>query len=72
MDNYTDFGIKARIIMLQKNITMTEIAGHLKISLAYVSYILKGKKGNPEIRQKIMEFLEKYGGDTSAINTKTS
>jgi hypothetical protein len=54
---YSEFGIKARTVMLQKSMTMTALAKELKISRAYVSDIFLGLRQAPKQKKRIAEFL---------------
>lgn len=57
MRHYTEFGLEARKIMLSKNITMTDIAKHLGISVSYVGEILKGTRSGDKYKPLIAEFI---------------
>ncbi|MCF8566871.1 helix-turn-helix transcriptional regulator [Alicyclobacillus tolerans] len=58
MQNYTEFGLEARRIMLLKNIKMTEIARQLGISVTYVGEIFKGTRPGEKYKARIAEILE--------------
>lgn len=54
---HSEFGLKARVIMLKKGITITEVANQLGVTPSYVSDILRGvREGKPQ-RQKIVDIL---------------
>lgn len=53
----SDFGLKARVAMLQKDITMTALAEHLGVSVSYISDIFRGARKGKTQRQKIIDFL---------------
>lgn len=57
MPGYSEFGLKARAVMLQKHITMTDIAAELGISVTYVSEIFKGTRKGEKYRKKITQLL---------------
>ncbi|MGG0891656.1 helix-turn-helix domain-containing protein [Cytobacillus horneckiae] len=57
MTHYTDFGVEARKIMLQKNIKMIDLAKELGVSVTYISEILKGTRRGEKQKPKIAEFL---------------
>lgn len=54
---YSEFGLKARVIMIQKKITMTDIAKELGVSTAYISDLLRGARETPERRKQIAKIL---------------
>ncbi|WP_353097705.1 helix-turn-helix transcriptional regulator [Tissierella praeacuta] len=58
MQNYSDFGVEARGIMLKKGITMTALAKELNISTSYLSDILRGAKKGVKQRERIVQALE--------------
>lgn len=57
MQHYTDFGAEARKIMLQKGITLTDIAEKLNVSTPYVSDILKGARKGEKQKPLIAKIL---------------
>ncbi|WP_025685316.1 helix-turn-helix domain-containing protein [Paenibacillus maysiensis] len=57
MTNYTEFGIEARKIMLQRNIKMIHIAKELGVSSTYVSEIFKGTREGKKQKPIIAEIL---------------
>lgn len=57
MQNYTKFGAEARKIMLQKNIKMIDVAKELRVSVSYISEILKGTRNGEKQKSKIAEML---------------
>lgn len=72
MQNYTDFGIQARTIMLRKDITMTEVASHLGVSVSYVSDIMRGGRRGEKQRKKIVEFLGMERGEFDENNAEVT
>ncbi|MEI7027127.1 helix-turn-helix domain-containing protein [Paenibacillus sp. y28] len=58
MTHYTEFGLKARTIMLQKNIKMKELAAELGVSVTYVSEIFKGTREGVKQKPVIAQILE--------------
>jgi transcriptional regulator with XRE-family HTH domain len=57
MKQYSDFGSKARTIMLKKNITMTFLAKEIGVCTPYMSEILKGTRKGENQKVKIAEIL---------------
>lgn len=57
MQGYTEFGLKARMVMLRKNIKLKEVAQHLGFSSTYVSEIFKGTRPSKDYEEKIAELL---------------
>lgn len=57
MVNYSDFGLEARKIMLQKNIKMKDLAGELGVSDTYISEIFKGTRPGKKYKGRIAELL---------------
>lgn len=57
MQNYSEFGVKARGIMLVKGITMTALAKELDISVTYLSDILRGTRKGTKQKEKIVQAL---------------
>lgn len=55
---YSNFGLKARMIMLQKDIKVVDLAKQLEISPTYVSEILKGTRKGVKYRDKIKKILQ--------------
>ena len=55
---YSEFGIRARVIMLQKGITITKLAEVIGVTPSYVSETLKGTRNSEEMTIKIAQFLE--------------
>lgn len=54
----SEFGLKARVEMLRRGMTITELAEKLGVSPSYVSDILRGvREGKPQ-RKRIAEILE--------------
>jgi len=54
---YSEFGLKARAIMLQKKITMTALAKEIGVCTPYVSEIFKGTRAGTTQKVKIAEVL---------------
>jgi transcriptional regulator with XRE-family HTH domain len=57
LETYSDFGIKARAIMLQKGITIRALAKQLSISDYYLHEILKGTRPGKKQRPEIVKIL---------------
>ncbi|WP_010271417.1 helix-turn-helix domain-containing protein [Paenibacillus senegalensis] len=57
MQKYSDFGLQARKLMLQKGITLKDIAEKLNLSTPYVSEILKGTRRGEKQKPIIAEML---------------
>lgn len=57
MRPYTDFGLKARAIMLQKGIAIQDVAKAVGISRCYVSDLFTGARETLKQKQKISDFL---------------
>lgn len=57
MKGYSEFGLKARMVMLQKRITAASIAKELSVSATYVSEILKGTRPGNGKREQIAKIL---------------
>jgi transcriptional regulator with XRE-family HTH domain len=60
MENYSDFGVKARAVMLQKGITISALAKELGICTMYLGEILRGTRGKrkgQEYRDRISKIL---------------
>jgi len=57
MREYSVFGLKARTVMLKKNITMTSLAKELGITVSYLSDIFKGARNGATQKTKIAQFL---------------
>ena len=58
MSNYSNYGAKARKIMLKKGITITALAQQIGISASYMSEILKGTRTGKKYISRINEILE--------------
>lgn len=54
---YTNFGLEAKKVMLEKGITMTALAKEIDISLAYLSDILTGRRKGGNYKEIIAEKL---------------
>lgn len=57
MGGYSEFGIKARTVMLQKRISGATIAKELGVSASYVSEILKGTREGNGRKEQIAKIL---------------
>lgn len=68
MQKYTDFGLKARAIMLEKRITMTQIAKHVGVSAPYISDIFRGGRKGLAQRAKIADFLGMEGEESNGVS----
>lgn len=64
MGNYSEFGAEARKLMLQKGITLKDIAEKLDVSAPYVSDILKGNRKGEKQKPLIAKML---GMDSEVI-----
>lgn len=53
----TNFGVEARKIMLEKDMTMTELAKQLGISNSYLTDIFRGGRKGTKQKQRIAEIL---------------
>lgn len=57
MKGYSEFGLKARMIMLQKHISGAALAKELGVSATYISEILKGTRPGNGKREQIAKIL---------------
>jgi len=57
LKGYSEFGLQARAVMLQKNITLTALAKEVGVSVTYVSEIFKGTREGKKYRDKIASLL---------------
>jgi len=57
MSGYTEFGVEARKIMLQKNIKLKTLAEELGVSASYVSEIFKGTREGKKYKGQIAKIL---------------
>ena len=57
MIQYSEFGLRARAIMLEKNITSKYIAKEIGIHQSYLCEILKGTRKGKAQKPKIAEIL---------------
>ena len=55
---YTDFGLMIRRILLERNMTMKQLASDCGISLSYLSDILRGSRSPQKQVDKIKEVLQ--------------
>ena len=53
----SDFGKEVKHALIDKNMTMSDLASNLGISTSYVSDLLKNKRGNEKQIQRIKDFL---------------
>ena len=67
MSNYTDFGVQARVIMLQKDIKISEVAEHLGVSSSYVGDIFRGARKGKKRKGEIAKFLGMEVNTNAAI-----
>lgn len=54
---YSDFGIEVRKVLLERDLTLTSLASELKISVSYLSDILKGSRKGKKQKQRIADAL---------------
>ncbi|HDR7493033.1 TPA: helix-turn-helix transcriptional regulator [Bacillus cereus] len=54
---YSSFGIEVRKILLERDLTLTVLASELKISVSYLSDILKGSRKGKKQKKAIVELL---------------
>ncbi|PEK28215.1 MULTISPECIES: helix-turn-helix domain-containing protein [Bacillus cereus group] len=54
---YSSFGIEVRKVLLERNLTLTVLASELKISVSYLSDILKGSRKGKKQKKAIVELL---------------
>lgn len=53
----SDFEKEVKHALIDKNMTMSDLASNLGISISYVSDLLKNKRGNEKQIQRIKDFL---------------
>lgn len=53
---YSSFGIEVRKVLLERDLTLTVLASELKISVSYLSDILKGSRKG-KTKKAIVELL---------------
>jgi len=53
----SDFEKEVKHALIDKNMTMSDLASNLGISTSYVSDLLKNKRGNEKQIQRIKDFL---------------
>lgn len=53
----SDFEKEVKHVLIDKNMTMSDLASNLGISTSYVSDLLKNKRGNKKQIQRIKDFL---------------
>ncbi len=53
----SDFEKEVKHALIDKNMTMSDLASNLGISTSYVSDLLKNKRGNERQIQRIRDFL---------------
>lgn len=53
----SDFEKEVKHALINKNMTMSDLASNLGISTSYVSDLLKNKRGNKKQIQRIKDFL---------------
>ncbi len=54
----SEFEKQVRHALIDRDMTMTDLANELGITISYVSDLLKSKRTNQEQLQRIKEFLE--------------
>ncbi|MDW8781966.1 MULTISPECIES: helix-turn-helix domain-containing protein [Bacillus cereus group] len=54
---YSSFGIEVRKVLLERDLTLTILASELKISVSYLSDILKGSRKGKKQKKAIVELL---------------
>lgn len=54
----SEFEKQVRHALIDRDMTMTDLANELGITISYVSDLLKGKRTNQGQLQRIKEFLE--------------
>lgn len=54
---YTEFGLRARAVMLQKRITLKALAKEIGVSCSYVSEIFRGTRPGKNYIEKISVIL---------------
>ncbi|MBP0803756.1 helix-turn-helix domain-containing protein [Bacillus anthracis] len=54
---YSSFGIEVRKVLLERDLTLTALASELKISVSYLSDILKGSRKGKKQKKAIVELL---------------
>ncbi|MEC5303734.1 helix-turn-helix transcriptional regulator [Bacillus thuringiensis] len=54
---YSSFGIEVRKVLLERDLTLTVLASELKISVSYLSDILKGSRKGEKQKKAIVELL---------------
>lgn len=57
MQNYSEFGLKARTIMLQKGIKSSALAKELGVSCSYIADILRGSRSGNGRKEQIAKIL---------------
>ena len=53
----SDFEKEVKHALIDKNMTMSDLASNLGISTSYVSDLLKNKRGNEKQIQRIKDFM---------------
>lgn len=66
----SEFEKQVRHALIDRDMTMTDLANELGITISYVSDLLKGKRTNQEQLQRIKEFLEITDTDNYALTQK--
>ncbi|PGE86646.1 helix-turn-helix domain-containing protein [Bacillus pseudomycoides] len=54
---YSNFGIKVRTALLERDLTLTSLASELDISVSYLSDILKGSRKGKKQKKRIADTL---------------
>lgn len=63
----SEFEKQVRHALIDRDMTMTDLANELGITISYVSDLLKGKRTNQEQLQRIKEFLAEAGGYGASV-----
>lgn len=58
MTNYSDFGLKVRVKLLETGKSLSSLASDIGISPAYLSDILKGSRKGLKYKKKISNLLD--------------
>lgn len=53
---YSSFGIEVRKVLLERDLTLTVLASELKISVSYLSDILKGSRKGKNKRKRLLNY----------------
>lgn len=61
MRGYSEFGLKARTVMMKQGMTITSLAVKLGISPVYLSEILRGTREGKKYKNTIAQILNLEG-----------